>query len=83
MQRPLWFAAKRYGYGWYPVTPQGWAVMAIWLLWFAGSFLRWDGFRHDGSTDQLYWAGDVALSVLALVAVSYLTGEKPRWRWGK
>ena len=24
-----WFAAKRYGWGWYPVTWQGWGILGI------------------------------------------------------
>ncbi len=75
--RPLWFAAKRYGYGWYPATWQGWMVMAIWLLLFVGAYVRW-----NVETETACFVTDVALSTSLLIIVSWYTGEKPRWRWG-
>ena len=27
----LWFKAKKYGYGWYPATWQGWLVILVYL----------------------------------------------------
>lgn len=32
----MWFRAKRYGWGWRPVTWQGWAVVAVWVAAFSG-----------------------------------------------
>ena len=29
----LWFKAKKYGYGWYPATWQGWTIMVFWLVY--------------------------------------------------
>ena len=34
--KQLWFKAKTYGYGWYPVTWQGWLVILIYVLGVAG-----------------------------------------------
>lgn len=77
MTRPLWFKAKRYGYGWYPATWQGWTVMATWLALFAGAFVRW-----NVETQAAPFLLDAGASTVALIVVSFLTGEKPRWRWG-
>lgn len=78
MQRPLWFKAKRYGYGWYPASWQGWFAMLVWLLFFAGAYVRWDVETQVGP-----FLADVSASTGALVWLSWYTGEKARWRWGK
>ena len=76
--RPIWFAAKRYGWGWgLPVAWQGWVVLAVWLgVVVAGaSFLAG---RHWGG-----FAIFMALMAALLVGICYAKGESPRWRWGK
>lgn len=75
--RPLWFKAKRYGYGWYPSTWQGWLVMFIWLLFFIGAYVRW-----NVETQTAWFLADVTASTSALIVVAALTGEKAKWRWG-
>ncbi len=79
-----WFKAKRYGYGWYPATWEGWLVLAVWVV----AFFRLTNFfaeqmRATGNAANLYWF--VPLLVLisgALWWVSWLKGEPARWRWG-
>jgi hypothetical protein len=73
----IWFPAKTgFGWGWGPpVCWQGWAVLGVWIALVAGGpFL----IQENG----LYVAYCVILA-LALTAICYLKGEKPRWRWGK
>jgi hypothetical protein len=78
MPHPPWFKAKRYGYGWYPATWQGWLVMVIWLIFFAGAYVRW-----NLETQFPLFFVDIAASTGGLMVVAALTGEKPRWRWGR
>lgn len=79
--KPLWFKNKTYGWGWYPATWQGWAVMAAWLVPFV-LVVRRAGLI---SPDRVLW--EVALPAFGLTGllllVAWKTGEKPRWRWGK
>lgn len=77
MSRSVWFKAKRYGYGWYPATWQGWLAMLVWLLFFAGASVRWDVERQTWQ-----YVADVTASTCALLFVAWYAGEKPRWRWG-
>ena len=74
-----WFPAKRYGWGWGPPrTWQGWLVLAAFaVLLVLGAVLFLS--RQQPGSFVLYSA---ILSV-ALVAVCYVTGEPPSWRWGK
>jgi hypothetical protein len=74
-----WFPAKRYGWGWgTPTVWQGWAVLvaffcllligAVWLL---------------PSRGQVAFVLYLLLLCVLLVAVCWIKGEPPSWRWGK
>jgi hypothetical protein len=80
MQKP-WFRAKKYGWGWgLPLTWQGWVVFAGYF-----AFIVYDAFRLDinSSSDvAVTYAFDSIVASIVLVVIAYLTGEKPRWRWG-
>jgi hypothetical protein len=74
-----WFPAKRYGWGWgLPVTWQGWAVLIAFVALVVGGAFVFPP-RNELAAYLIYV---LALSC-ALVAVCWLTGEPPRWRWGK
>jgi len=74
-----WFPAKRYGWGWgLPSAWQGWVV----LLVFSG-LLAWGTMLfppHRNLPAFLAWTG--ALTAM-LVAICWLKGEPPKWRWGR
>jgi len=73
-----WFAAKQYGWGWsYPVTWQGWLVVAVYfVLLFGGvSFLR----AQPSPWPVRIW---VVVVSIVLVAIVIAKGERPvKWRW--
>lgn len=74
-----WFPAKRYGWGWGPpCTWQGWVVLGVWLI------ALFVGVRHLSPPVRHLPAflGFVLLMTVALMAVCYLKGEPPKWRWG-
>jgi len=81
----LWFKARSFGWGWTPVSVEGWVVVVVFLvLVLAGTAIFM--YQIRGGVDQglatvLYLAW-VALLVGALIAIGYATGEPPRWRWG-
>ncbi len=70
----LWFRAKRYGWGWYPATWQGWVVLAVYGLLDGAAFFV---IKNAAA----FVATIVGLSMVLLL-VTYKTGEKPHWRWG-
>jgi hypothetical protein len=80
--KKLWFKAKNYGWGWYPSSWEGWAVLAGFLAVSVWIFRDVDSQSHSVS-DTLYGVL-VPFFVLtaALLAVCWKTGEKPEWRWG-
>jgi hypothetical protein len=82
---PLWFRAKRYGWGWTPITIQGWLVLAAYVAAVTVDVVVLihrvradDNFQWALTTFCLWLAGLVA----TLIAVCWLTGERPGWRWG-
>ena len=76
--KQYWFPAKRYGWGWgLPSSWQGWVVLCTFIALIAlGSFV----FPPDKQLG-LYLAYVGVLTVL-LIAICWLKGEPPRWRWG-
>jgi hypothetical protein len=77
-ERPIWFAAKRYGWGWgLPVAWQGWVVLLVWMAMVIGIAPILAG-RH-----RIVFGIFTAAMVAALLGICYLKGERPRWRWGK
>lgn len=81
--KTLWFRNKTYGWGWYPATWQGWAVLAVFIALLVVNALALTG-TAEPTPSMLAWffAREAAL-VLLLIVVCYKTGEKPRWQWGK
>jgi hypothetical protein len=77
----VWFKRKIYGWGWTPVTWQGWALtlgyVALVVL-FALTLDEGSPTREVAFTFLL----PVTLLTIAFIRVAYRTGEKPRWQWG-
>lgn len=77
IKKRIWFPAKKYGWGWGPPCAwQGWVVLVAYLAIIASSaFLLLP--KHP-----VAWYGCLAASIAILIAVCWIKGEKPRWRWG-
>jgi hypothetical protein len=81
----LWFHARKYGWGWTPVTIQGWLVLAGFFVAVAINIAVL-AYRMRNGMDLrsalitfLVWQ---AVLTVALIAICWMTGERPRWRWG-
>jgi len=75
--RKYWFPAKLYGWGWGPPsTWQGWVVLLAYLALVLGGI----PFIQAPKGSVVYIAYALMLTV-ALIAICWLTGEPPRWRW--
>ncbi len=81
----LWFKARRFGWGWTPVSVEGWIVSAVFaLLMLAGAVVFIERLLAGGDPRVaallfLLWT---LLLVAALSAIAWAKGEKPGWRWG-
>jgi drug/metabolite transporter (DMT)-like permease len=73
-----WFPAKRYGWGWGPPTRwQGWGVLGAYAL-----LLALAAFTYLPSDDVGAFLACAIVLTIALMALCWLKGERPRWRWG-
>ncbi|HTM68794.1 MAG TPA: hypothetical protein VL426_05875 [Candidatus Binatia bacterium] len=80
----LWFRAKRYGYGWYPSSWEGWLVLLAYIaLLFCGLLMLVSVANDANGRAGFFFAGYVVLITAALTVVAAKKGEKPGWRWGK
>ena len=76
MSKNLWFKRKKYGYGWTPVTRQGWAVIIAWIILFYLLITQTSDVWFVKLTTAIFMIG-------ILIYISYKKGEKPRWQWGE
>lgn len=79
LEHDYWFPAKRYGWGWgFPCRWQGWVVFALYALFL---YVGWEVMRPEISGTPYYPIYVFFMSVL-LVAICWIKGERPSWRWG-
>ncbi len=83
MEKKYWFKAKRYGWGWYPSSWQGWLIIGIYTFFAVAIFKDIDNASHSGSDTLIGFVLPFVLLTLILLLICYKTGEKPRWRWGE
>lgn len=76
MEKKIWFKRKKYGFGWTPVTWQGWAVIIVWVTLFYFATSKMD---HEWLKNLII----IFLMTSVLILIAYKKGEKPRWQWGK
>ena len=80
----LWFKAKKYGWGWYPGSWEGWAVTSAYTIFTIGaSILFAHRFEKYHSKSDIAWLiiSNIVLTI-AFIIICYTKGEKPSWRWG-
>ncbi len=80
-----WFKARDYGWGWVPVTLEGWVAVGLFVVAVTSTIIY---FMYrvrtglDGRRATFYGAIWIVVWIALLVAVAWMTGEPPRWRWG-
>lgn len=78
MQKTLWFKRKKYGWGWIPASWHGWVVTLFFLV-----IIVLIGLSFDASTTVADGVSRLLVPVLLLIAICYMTGERPQWQWGE
>jgi len=77
-----WFKRKLYGWGWVPVSREGWLVTLVFII-----FILWTGINlgeagEPGRSDLIIFFVKFILAIALLMIVCYRKGEKPKWQWG-
>lgn len=78
----VWFKRKLYGWGWTPVTWEGWVCTALYV----GLLVLFALTIDETSPPQEVMFTFVLPAVLltaTFIRIAYQKGEKPRWQWGE
>jgi hypothetical protein len=79
--RGYWFKRKAFGWGWTPVTWQGWLITLIYI----GSLIAFSLTIDESSTRKevvFLFLIPLVLLTITLIRIAYKKGEKPGWNWG-
>ena len=78
----LWFKAKRYGYGWTPVTWEGWVVVLLYVVVVTIHSINVEKFSQSGGEVVINFVIPLIVNTIFLIIIFYAKGEKAEWRWG-
>ena len=81
--KKLWFASKRYGYGWTPSTWQGWLCIAVYVVLMIVTPVITEKFSQSEIEALLIAFPFWFFFTVLLIIIAWKTGEPARWRWGK
>ncbi len=82
MEKKKWFKRKLYGYGWYPVSWQGWLSLLIFIGFNYWNFMR-ANLQHSWSDFLMNFIPPFIVTLVILIYLAIVKGEKARWQWGK
>lgn len=78
-----WFKRKIWGWGWVPVTWQGWVVTLLYVVLISVLVLSREeyvpGNPDSGSNFLVFGLPTIVLTAL-LIFITYKKGEKPKWQ---
>jgi hypothetical protein len=79
----LWFKRKRYGWGWYPVTWQGWSITLLYVVSVLAFALTID--ENASAPNEIFFTFllPVLFLTITFIRIAYKKGEKPKWQWGE
>jgi len=81
-KKELWFRAKRYGWGWYPISWQGWVITILYIFVLIRYGIRADNYAHSNSDFLIGFSIPFIISTVLFLVVCYWKGEYPHWSWG-
>ncbi len=79
----LWFKRKTYGWGWVPVTSQGWFLTFAYVGIVTHLFLRVDERSHSVSDTLVSLVFPFLFFTLLFLSVLYKKWDYPKWQWGE
>ncbi len=75
---------RRYGYGWIPVTWQGWLFLVLQAAIVVVAATALPAKQAQPTIGELvHFFLIVGFAIASLVLVSIQTSPSPKWRWGK
>lgn len=71
-----------YGWGWYPVSWEGFVIIFLYLAAIL-QFAMQANAQHSASDVLINFTVPFIVDTTFLLVICYTRGERPRWRWGK
>lgn len=81
--KKLWFKAKMWGWGWTPISWEGWVITILYVIAILQYAWKADRWAHSGSDALINFALPFIVTTIFLLIICYARGERPRWRWGR
>ena len=75
MKNKLWFKAKRFGWGWYPISWQGWVILLLYVVAMVQYALQANK-QHSASDVLINFAIPFIVNTIFLLVICYARGEK-------
>jgi hypothetical protein len=77
-----WFKRKVFGWGWVPVTWEGFATIFVYVLLLVFVSIRLDKVADSPSNVTYQVVIPFVILTAILIKITYWKGEKPKWQWG-
>ena len=74
-----WFTMKHHGWGWVPISIEGWAVTAALIGYIIYSA---NGLDKSAPIPEIFWT-KLIVAIVIFLAIALTKGPVPRWRWDK
>lgn len=79
MANKRWFTMKHHGWGWVPITWEGWAVtLGLMAYIISISF----GLEKNVVVPSEYWI-QLLIGLAVFFFIAFKKGPVPKWRWDK
>ncbi len=78
----LWFARKRYGWGWTPSTWEGWVITLLYIAAVIANAVFMEHITPISTTAWVLFFMHIATLTTFLILICYARGESPKWQWG-
>jgi hypothetical protein len=81
--KKLWFKAKTFGWGWQPVSWEGWVLTLLYIVALVQVALTTNAQAHSGSDFLISFSIPFIVNTIFFLTICYIKGEKPGWHWGE
>jgi len=72
----FWFKAKGRGFGWYPVSWQGWSILLFYLYLVVSNFRQVDAQSHSVSDTLMSIFPEFFILTVLLIIICHATSQK-------
>ena len=82
MDKKYWFRVKWFGWGWYPCSWEGWAIIVMFVFALISNVIFINNNVNSNSDFLIQFVPQAYILTVFLIIICYAKGEKPGWHWG-